>query len=439
MNSPSVVHETDESETRTSVFPAETITSRPDSQAASTGVLILDGNTRSALAATRSLGKKGVHVTVANETPRTLAGASRYCNESFTYPSPARDLNGFLATVKRECSRRKIGMILPMTEMSTWIVLTHREEFEPLKIPFAEFETYDALTDKWRLLKLAQQLKLSIPITHFVEKLSQLRDVIQVLKFPVVLKPYRSVIPYQGRWIAASVQYARSAEELQEITARHEYFSRCRFLIQEYIPGRGEGVFALYNQTKPVVFFGHRRLRERPPWGGVSVLSESIEPNPEAKKIARSLLDYTGWHGVAMVEFKVSPEGVPYLMEVNGRFWGSLQLAVDAGVDFPWLLYQLTSGGNLNQVQPYTTGVKCRWLLGDLVSLWKVLNSNGSCARQLPIGKAQFVREFFNFSRKTSRFEINRWDDLTPFLLEVSQQITAAKSRFLSSMFRPRV
>jgi predicted ATP-grasp superfamily ATP-dependent carboligase len=178
-------------------------------------------------------------------------------------------------------------MILPKTEISTWIVLTHRQEFEPFRIPFAEFKTYDALTDKWRLLKLAQQLKLSIPITHFVEKISELREVLQVLKFPVILKPYRSMIPYQGRWIAASVQYARSVEELQEITARHEYFSRSRFLIQEYIPGRGEGVFALYNQTKPVVFFGHRRLRERPPWGGVSVLSESIEPNPEAKKIAR--------------------------------------------------------------------------------------------------------------------------------------------------------
>jgi alkanesulfonate monooxygenase SsuD/methylene tetrahydromethanopterin reductase-like flavin-dependent oxidoreductase (luciferase family) len=112
VNSPSVVHGTAESETRTSVLPAETAASRPDSQATVTGALILDGNTRSALAATRSLGKKGVPVVVGGETSRTLAGASRYCNESFTYPSPARDLNGFLATVKRESSRRGIGMIL---------------------------------------------------------------------------------------------------------------------------------------------------------------------------------------------------------------------------------------------------------------------------------------------------------------------------------------
>lgn len=421
------------------VSPSDTTWKKPGSPASTNRVLILDGNTRSALASTRSLGKKGVHVAVADETRRTLSGASKYCNESFSYPSPASDPNGFLATVKSECSRRGIGMILPMTEISTWITLTHREEFASLKVPFAEFRTYDALTDKWRLLKLAQQLNLSMPKTHFVEETGALRDILPVLKFPVVVKPYRSMIPSHGGWIATSVQYARSVKELREITTRHECFSRNRFLIQEYISGHGEGVFALYNRTKPVVFFGHRRLRERPPWGGVSVLSESIEPNPEAKKMARALLDYVGWHGVAMVEFKVSAEGVPYLMEVNGRFWGSLQLAVDAGVDFPWLLYQLALGADLSRVSPYTTGVKCRWLLGDLVSLWKVLTSNGSRLRPLPFSKVQFLLQFLNFSEKTSRFEVNRWDDLGPFLLELTEHVTAAGSSLFRTMFRPRL
>ena len=87
--------------------------------------------------------------------------------------------------------------------------------------------------------------------------------------------------------------------------------------------------------ARPVAFFAHKRLRERPPWGGVSVLSESAEPDPRLKALARQLLDDACWHGVAMVEFKVAPDGTPYLMEINTRFWGSLQLAIDAGVDFP--------------------------------------------------------------------------------------------------------
>lgn len=423
----------------TTISPPDTILKRPDSRAKLDSVLILDGNTRSALAATRSLGMKGVHVVVADVAKRSLAGASRYCSESFTYPSPASHLEGFLATVKTECSQRGIGVILPMTELSTSTVLKHGKEFKSLRVPFAELKAFETVTDKWRLFKLAQQLNLSIPKTQFVTDISSLGDISQELKLPVVLKPHRSMIASRGRWIATSVQYARSVEELKEIAARYEYFSQHPFMIQEYIPGQAEGVFALFDRGKPIVFFGHRRLRERPPSGGVSVLSESIEPNPEAKRMARAILETVGWHGVAMVEFKVSAEGTPYLMEVNGRFWGSLQLAIDAGVDFPWLLYQLAIGRNLDKVKPYITGVKCRWLLGDLVSLWKVLINSGPRPRPLPFGKIQSVLQFLNFKGKASRYEVNRWDDLKPFWLEVAQYVMDLGSSLAKRVVRPRI
>ena len=400
---------------------SESTLKRPGSQARMEKVLILDANTRSALAATRSLARKGVHVVVADETKRTLSGASTYCSESFAYPSPAENQQGFLATVKAECSRRGIGVIFPMTEISTSTVLRHREELEPLKVPFGELKTFDSLTDKWKLLKLAQQLHISIPKTHFVGEISSLGSICQALKFPIVLKPYRSRIYSEGRWISTSVQYAGSVEELKEIAAQHVYFNQHPFLIQECISGQAQGIFALCDHGKPVAVFAHRRLRERPPSGGVSVLSESIEPNPEAQRMARAIRDYVGWHGVAMVEFKVSAEGTPYLMEVNSRFWGSLQLAIDAGVDFPWLLYQLTTGRNVDRLNGYTTGVKCRWLLGDLASLCRVLVSNGSSPHLPALGKVQSVLNFLNFFEKASRYEVNRWDDIKPFLFEVAQ------------------
>jgi hypothetical protein len=72
-------------------------------------ILILDGNTRSALAATRSLGRRKVPVVVADQMKRNLASASEYCGDSFTYPSPTADLRGFLSTVKAECLQRGIS------------------------------------------------------------------------------------------------------------------------------------------------------------------------------------------------------------------------------------------------------------------------------------------------------------------------------------------
>lgn len=388
-------------------------------------ILILDGNTRSALAATRSLGRRGVKVVVADETKRTLSGASRYCSESFTYPSPTKNLRAFLATAKTECSQRGIRVMFPMTEVSMAAVLKHREEFENLELPFVEFPAFDAVTDKWNLVKLAQRLNITVPQTHYIAAAHSLERVYPTLKFPVVLKPYRSMIWTDGHCTAASVKYAESVRELERTVEKYEYFRRSPFLLQEYISGEGHGIFALYRQGKAVASFAHRRLRENPPSGGVSVLCESVEKNPEAWKMAETILDDVGWHGVAMVEFKVTAEGRPYLMEINGRFWGSLQLAIDAGVDFPWLLYQLAVGEPVDRVDKYAIGVKSRWLLGDLARLRKVLSGT-----ELPLGtgqrfpeKLQSILQFLNFFDSRTRCEENRWRDIKPFFVRLAHLV----------------
>ena len=377
--------------------------------------LILDGNTRSALAATRSLGRKGVPVVVGAESNRTLSGDSRYCSESFTYPDPLENSLAFLSTLKAECSQRGIRVIFPMTEISMAAVLKHREEFRNFELPFVEFSAFEAITDKWNLLKLAQRLNITIPQTHYIADARSLERVYRTLKFPVVLKPHRSMIWTKGHWTAASVKYARSVRELERTVAQYEYFERNPFLLQEYVRGQAHGVFALYNQGEPVASFAHRRLRENPPSGGVSVLCESVEKNPEAWRMARTILDYIAWHGVAMVEFKVTADGKPYLMEVNGRFWGSLQLAIDAGVDFPWLLYQLATGRVLDPINGYATGVRSRWLLGDLARLCKVLAGNELPPGLPPPGRMRSILQFLDFFDSSTRCEENRWRDIRPF------------------------
>jgi hypothetical protein len=134
--------------------------------------------------------------------------------------------------------------------------------------------------------------------------------------------------------------------------------------------------------------------------------------------MAHSLLNSVGWHGVAMVEFKVSPDGTPYLIEVNGRFWGSLQLAIDAGVDFPWLLYQLANGDRVDEVPGYAIGVRWRWLLGDFARLCKVLMSNGSTPSPSSPGKLESVLQFLSCFETPTQSQPDVSSDIRPFLLE---------------------
>ncbi len=138
---------------------------------------------------------------------------------------------------------------------------------------------------------------------------------------------------------------------------------------------------------------------------------------------ATKLLSATGWTGVAMIEFRVADDGTPYLMEVNGRFWGSLQLAIDCDVDFPWLLYQMTKNCPLEEPAPYVIGRRLRWLLGDLDSLLIQIRT----ATRARI-KAQTILAFArSFADPVCRQEILRLSDPHPGIREISQWIKAMR------------
>jgi predicted ATP-grasp superfamily ATP-dependent carboligase len=383
-------------------------------------VLVLDANQRSALAVTRSLGAKGLHVVAADETRRTLAGSSRHCKETFVHPSPYGHPDDFVATVRRESAQRGVGVIFPMTDITTALLLQKQEQFDGFILPCSSIEAFDRLTDKWKLHELAQELGISIPQTVFLRQATDLPGALSQLAYPLVLKPHRSRIWTEGRWVTAEVKYAHSAQEAERIVTAYEWLSRHPFLVQEYIRGQAQGIFALYNQSEPVVFFAHKRLREKPPSGGVSVLSESVEVPPRLREIAHKILEAVKWHGVAMVEFKVAPDGTPYLMEVNARFWGSLQLAIDSGVDVPWLLYQVATGQTPDGIDLYKVGIRSRWLVGDFLRLGRILLGTGESGTTAS-GRGKAILDFLHFFDRNTRNEVNRWDDLKPFFFEVGQ------------------
>src|SRR6185503_9660028 len=149
-------------------------------------------------------------------------------------------------------------------------------------------------------------------------------------------------------------------------------------LLQRRVSGVGEGFFALRWGGRTVSMFAHRRLREKPPAGGVSVYRESIALDDGLMGPGLRLLEALGWNGVAMIECKrEEATGRQVIMEVNGRFWGSLQLAIDAGVDFPSLLVRCAAGETVPFSADYRVGVRSRWFWGDVDHLYLRLR-NGS-------------------------------------------------------------
>ena len=173
--------------------------------------------------------------------------------------------------------------------------------------------------------------------------------------------------------------------------------------------------------------FAHKRLREYPATGGASTLRESVRRD-DIRDMALSLLKALDWFGVAMVEFKLDPrDGIFKLMEINPRFWGSLSLAVAAGVNFPYLLYSMSYGENFKPVEQYQIGKRCRWLLpGDILHF--IFNPR----------RASLLPQFFHLWDRNMAYDILSFEDPLPVLGRILTPLTLIYDQDMKQRLKKR-
>ncbi|MFO7261783.1 MAG: ATP-grasp domain-containing protein [bacterium] len=384
-------------------------------------VLVTDGDERAALAVVRSLGRAGYAVHVCSTRGRSLAGASRYCMSEERAPDPLRAPGDFVDALEQYARRVGARVLLPISEASVLAVLADRERFRDMCIPFPDEAAFHRVCDKPRVLQAARALGIEIPEQRLLTAAGEI-DALDpdAVRYPVVVKPGRSVAGDAHGRQKTMVSYARDDRELR---AQLERLPAAAFpvLLQQRIVGPGVGIFLLLWDGRTDAVFSHRRIREKPPSGGVSVYRESIPADPALVRASTALLEAFGWQGVAMVEYKVDAStGEPYLMEVNGRFWGSLQLAIDAGVDFPVRLVRLALGEPLPPQPAYRVGVRSRWWWGDVDHLIAVLRQprDGiALPPDLP-PKWRSVLDVLVPWRPGDRNEVFRWSDPMPAVRE---------------------
>jgi predicted ATP-grasp superfamily ATP-dependent carboligase len=324
------------------------------------GVLVTDGHWRKTLALVRSLGRKGIDVTVGERTFLNTSFFSKYCSRHIVYPSPRRHPDQFIDFITKEIKENRYECLYPMEEETLLLLAHHRSEiskYTSLLIP--DSQKIEFVRDKGNLLRFAEAHGIPIPKTIFSLENPE-PDMVQG---PAVIKPRIS----SGSF---GIAYVRKREDLiplyQKVHAQYPFP-----LVQEWIPDGGGtfGFSALFDDGSNVkAAFVHKKLRMYPIQGGPSTLREGVE-HLQIMELGLFLLKSLNWTGVAMAEFKVDPrDGIPKLMEVNPRFWGSLHLAIISGVDFPYLILKMARGDQFDPVLGYTVGKRCRWLLfGDIL------------------------------------------------------------------------
>jgi predicted ATP-grasp superfamily ATP-dependent carboligase len=346
-------------------------------------VLVTDASRSAAIAIIRSLGLRGLHVTAADSEGRSPGFYSRYASARLRYPSPRTDPEGTLEALLGAAQRERVELVVPVGDELAFLLSEERDRFDGVSaLALPSRDAYAATRDKLATVELARALGVPVPRTEMVSTVEEGHKAGASLGWPVVVKP---------RW--SSTRVGRSVEHYEVSYAEDSagleaelggLGGRLQVLLQEYCPGEGHGVELLLHRGRPLAAFQHRRLHEVPITGGASSFRESVPLHPTLYDYATRLLAALDWTGLAMVEFKLGEDG-PRLMEINGRVWGSLALAIKSGIDFPGRMADLyLTGAPENGREPdtsYEVGVRSRNL--DLEVLWIASTLRGREGRRL--------------------------------------------------------
>lgn len=370
----------------------------------------------------RELGMNGVPVHAIGRSPDSIGRASRYCTEFSVRPEGP--LAQWLPDLIRDVDAAALlaiseGDLVSLSAMDD--VIHGCQILTPRATPLA------MVLDKRATLKAAAAIGMTVPISWQPiasdDRLLRARTLI----YPVVAKwadPPLVAERLQALGLPLiKAEFVHDADALLALLARYDPLGLWP-LIQSYCPGAGLGQMLYMENGRATLWFQHRRLHEWPPEGGVSTLC-TAEPralHSDQMQMSEALLAAIGWQGPAMVEYRHDAETGSYaLMEINGRFWGSLPLASHCGVMFAWesyrraILKQTKMSANRYPIR------RARYMIPETRRLFTLLFRRGAIAD--PFFKARpfaallaYIGGFFD---PKMRYFLFRWRDPGPFLADM--------------------
>jgi len=373
-----------------------------------------------------------MEVVAADEHSRSPGFYSRYTSERVRYPPPAEAPEEAVEVLLRAARDLSIDLIVPVTDEIILPLSEARARFADVcRLALPGRDALATALDKRATLELAGTLDIPVPKTRLATNIDEALAAAKDIGWPVVLKPqssrvYRRALKTgdQGKVAAFGVSYAADPETLTAQVGHLE--GRSGVLVQEYCRGTGFGIELLMDRGQPLAAFQHRRVREVPITGGASSYRDSVRVDEVLLADAVRLLGALDWTGLAMVEFKAGNTGRT-LMEVNGRIWGSLPLAVKAGMDFPARLVDLCLNGSSDARggldTTYQVGVRSRNL--ELETTW--IGSALRRGRRYPFLEAPSRREALRVALKllnpADGYDVQSRDDPRPGLAEIARII----------------
>jgi predicted ATP-grasp superfamily ATP-dependent carboligase len=341
---------------------------------------------------------------VCSKNTKPLVHYSKYCKNTAIYQD---DLDFFSKLSSQD-------IVYPMDE-TTMLHVSKNNHKLSCSLGFPEYPTLEKVINKSRLMRHAIEYDIPCPKTVFIDRSDDISKISNRFEFPAVLKPD---IGSGGKGII----FIHSLEAFHAVG--FDFFERYGpFMVQEKIPfDHKYTVGVLCNRDSKV-----RRacvikeVRNYPVEAGPACFAETVK-HQELLDLSVRLMESLNFFGIADIDFLVDIRtGKPKLMEINPRFWGSLQVAINAGVDFPSLLSELMNEGDLKQSFDYRTGIRCRHLLfDDVLNLISILNGHYGWSY-----KIKSIIDFLSV-HPDDGYYIFSLNDLRPFRYHITKKIQSA-------------
>ena len=385
-------------------------------QSASKDKIIVLGCSLTGYAVMRALANRNIYIIAMTYNKRDVAQLSRYVSEVVHSPSPV-DEEQFVAYLIQHADRWAGALILESGDNAAIALSKNKEVLSKYyRIATPDWNVLNIFVEKEKTYAFAKQYNVPHPKSISLGEWEDIGKISEIL-YPCILKPILSS-PFTDRFRlkAFEVHNDRELEEKYKLCLD----AGLSMILQEIIPGPDANLYKMQgyvnSQGKLVGKFFLRKLRQHPPQFGVARVGISTDRDPEVEWLSEKLLTHSNYRGYFSNEFKLDPrDGQLKLIENNCRTPRNAMLAIAAGINFPWLIYQDLVLNQQCDVTDYKVGTY--W-----IDFWTDLYNSLFRWKKEEIRLRDYIAPYF---AKNKVFSDLNFDDLNPFFGVAYQSITS--------------
>lgn len=324
-------------------------------------LIVEHGYSRGALAAVRALSSAGWSVGVGAPEKGGLAALSRFARRWHRVPSPQASVDAFVSEVQRAIKEEGYEVVFGAGDAEL-IALSQARNDIGTTVPYPRHEAVLQAIAKRSLAENAESVGLSMPEAYLatVEGLERSRGSLIIKTNVHWHRPLHSSAPRIEAAIskdaAGALEHAGKIEDAGGEPVIQELISGPLMAFSTVMDGAGT-VLARVQQVAE---------RMWPSGAGISTRAITTPVDESLATRIAGLLRQLGWVGLAQLQFIIDDQGEPRLIDLNGRFYGSLALAGAAGPNLPHLWACLATGRDAPPAADARPGVRYQWLEGDL-------------------------------------------------------------------------